>query len=93
MTNCLVLTLGCRDPYATSRSSISNLAWMRASLPGRVGGLGLRFALSSSAAAFIGSFNASRQHVNQVISDPSKSWSSGLDDAFFTLTLKFRGAL
>ena len=41
-------------------SSISDMAWKQASLPIRLGGLGLREASRSSSAAFIGSCNASR---------------------------------
>ena len=70
-----------------TRSSISNLAWMQASLPIRLGGLGLRSAQSSAAAAFVGSSNANRQLVNQLLSYSSKSLSSGLDNASSTSTV------
>ena len=46
---------------ALSSSSVSDLAWKQATLPVRLGGLGLREASRSSSAAFVGSCNSSRQ--------------------------------
>ena len=43
-----------------TQSSISDAAWQQASLPVRYGGLGLRTALPSAPAAFLGICNASR---------------------------------
>ena len=85
-----------RSLFYITRSSISNLAWMQASLPIHLGSLGLRSAQSSAVVAFVGSCNASRQLVNQLLGYSSKSLSSGLDDASLLLQwiwLKFREKL
>ena len=60
---------------------------MQASLSIRLGGLGLHSAQSSAVAAFVGSCNAIRQLVNQLLGYSSKSLSSGLADAFSTSTV------
>ena len=47
--------------------SISHPSWMQATLPLRFGGLGLRSALESSSAAFLGSCNATRDLVQRLL--------------------------
>ena len=54
-----------------SHSSISDCSWRQATLPTRLGGLGLREALSTSDAAFIGSCNSSRQLTCQLLANSS----------------------
>ena len=43
-----------------SHSSLSDMAWSQATLPIRLGGLGIREACRSHSAAFVGSYNATR---------------------------------
>ena len=54
---------------ALSSSSVSDLAWKQATLPVRLGGLGLREASRSSSAAFVGSCNSSRQLSLRLLND------------------------
>ena len=51
-----------------TRSSISDSSWIQATLPARLGGLGLREASCSAAAAFLGSCNSSRELIAQLLS-------------------------
>lgn len=50
-----------------TRSTISDLNWLQASLPFRLGGLGLRQALPNAHAAYIASCYASRDVVSQLL--------------------------
>ena len=52
---------------AIIKSSVPNMAWLQATLPIRLGGLGLQQACRSSVAAFIGSCNATRQLFEQLL--------------------------
>ena len=60
--------VGLRHSFETlTASSISDHAWLQATLPIRVGGLGLREASRASFAAFIGSCNSSHQLLFQLL--------------------------
>ena len=72
-------------------SSVSDTAWLQATLPVRLGGLGLRQALVSSPAAFLGSCNSTRQLANRLqnvgtVSLSSSSITTGEDTANVTIT-------
>ena len=54
-------------------SSLSDAAWIQASLPIRLGGLGLREASKTAAAAFIGSCNSSRCLSTQLLGSDALS--------------------
>jgi len=54
------------------RTSVSEKAWQQAALPVRVGGLGLRSAVRSHAAAFLGSCNLSRDLITFLLSPPQQ---------------------
>ena len=54
-----------------SHSFISDCSWRQATLPTRLGGLGLREALPTSDAAFIGSCNSTRQLTCQLLANSS----------------------
>ena len=58
-----------------SSSSISDLPWRQATLPTRLGGLGLREAHRSSSAAFVGSCNSSRTLSLRLLFTPSMPFS------------------
>ena len=64
-----------------SRSSVSDHAWLQSTLPKRLGGLGLREALGSSPAAFIGSCNLTRDLTSKLLSDSNLLLSTGRDDS------------
>ena len=49
------------------RSSVTDMAWLQATLPIRLGGLGLREAVQSSPAAYIGSCNSTRKMVQDFL--------------------------
>ena len=63
-----------------TNSSISDPAWMQATLPLRFGNLGLRSASESSPAAFLGSCNATRDLVQRLLEAESSrnvsTWDS-----------------
>ncbi len=48
-------------------SSMSDVCWKQATLPVRLGGLGLREACRTAPAAFIGSCNSTRKLLNQLL--------------------------
>ena len=54
-----------------SRLSVSDHAWLLSTLPICLGGLGLREALGSSPAAFIGSCDLTRDLTRKLLSDPN----------------------
>ena len=62
-----------------TNSSVSDPAWMQATLLLRFGGLGLRSALVSSSAAFLGSCNATRDLVQRLLEAGSSRNVSSLD--------------
>ena len=49
------------------RSSVTDMAWLQATLPIRLGELGLREAVQSSPAAYVGSCNSSRKMVQDFL--------------------------
>ena len=62
-----------------THSSISNSAWHQATLPLQVGGLGLKEAVPTSSAAFLGSCNFSRNLVSFFL-DKNAFNTTDLDD-------------
>ena len=62
-----------------TNSSISDPAWMQATLPLYFRGLGLRSALKSLSAAFLGSCNATRDRVQRLLEAGSSINVSTLD--------------
>ena len=62
-----------------THSSISDSAWHQATLPMKVGGLGLKEAVPTSSAAFLRSFNFSRNLVSFFL-DKNASNTTDLDD-------------
>ena len=68
---------------AIIKSSVPDMAWLQATLPIRLGGLGLRQDCRSSVTAFIGSCNATRQLSEQLLCKEHQEYPPpGVDSSF-----------
>ena len=65
-----------------THSSIPDSSWLQATLPVGTGGLGLREALTSSAAAFIGSCNTTQKLIQSLLRNAGNSNTKFAEEVF-----------